>query len=207
MGKPYIVGLTGGIASGKTMAGERLRSLGAIVIDADEISRELTAEGGEALPAIRAAFGDGIMNGETLDRKALAARVFKDINERRALEAIMHPMIQRRMINKLEAASAAGERVVFLSVPLLFESGMDALCDQVWLMALSADVQVKRAMARDKISEEEARARIHSQMPIEEKLKRADVKIRTDQPLPHSMQEINALYSDLIKRVNAQRAD
>jgi len=207
MVKPYIVGLTGGIASGKTMAGERLRSLGAIVIDADEISRELTAEGGEALPAIRAAFGDGIMNGETLDRKALAGRVFNDINERRALEAILHPMIQRRMIIKLEAAAAAGERVVFLSVPLLFESGMDALCDQVWLMALSADEQVKRAMARDKITEEEAKARIHSQMPIEEKLKRADVRIRTDQPLPHSMQEIDALYSDLIKRIGAQRAD
>ena len=207
MVKPYIVGLTGGIASGKTMAGERLRSLGAIVIDADEISRELTAEGGEALPAIRAAFGDGIMIGETLDRKALAGRVFSDINERRALEAILHPMIQRRMIIKLEAAAAAGERVVFLSVPLLFESGMDALCDQVWLMVISAEEQIKRAMARDKITEEEAKARIHSQMPIEEKLKRADVKIRTDQPLPHSMQEIDALYGDLIKRVSAQKAD
>jgi dephospho-CoA kinase len=195
------------MASGKSTASERLKSLGAAVIDADEISRELTAEGGEALPAIKAAFGDSIMNGEALDRKALAARVFSDINERRALEAILHPMIQRRMLNKIEAAAAGGELAAFLSAPLLFESGMDALCDQVWLMALSADEQVKRAMARDKITEEEARARIHSQMPIEDKVKRADVIIRADQPVQHTLQEIGSLYGDLIKRVSAQRAD
>jgi dephospho-CoA kinase len=207
MRKPYIVGLTGGIASGKTTASERLRSLGATVIDADEISRELTAEGGEALAAIRAAFGGDVMNGEALDRKALAMRVFGDINERRALEAILHPMIQRRMINQIEAAAAAGEKVAFMSAPLLFESGMDALCDQVWLMSLNAEEQVKRAVARDKITEEEAKARIRSQMPIEEKAKRADVKIRADQPIQHTMQEIDSLYNDLLKRVSAQRAD
>jgi dephospho-CoA kinase len=207
MCKPYIVGLTGGIASGKTTAGERLKSLGAIVIDADEISRELTAEGSEALPAIRDAFGDDIINNGALDRKALAGRVFSDINARRALEAILHPMIQRRMIHQIDAAAEAGERAVFLSAPLLFESGMDALCDQVWLMALNADEQIKRAMARDKITEEEANARIRSQMPIEEKAKRADVKIRADQPIQHTMQEIDSLYNDLIKRVSAQRAD
>jgi dephospho-CoA kinase len=207
MRRPYIVGLTGGIASGKTTASERLKSLGATVVDADEISRELTAEGGEALPAIRAAFGDDIMNGEILDRKALAGRVFNDINERRALEAILHPMIQRRMINKIEAAAEAGERAAILSAPLLFESGMDALCDQVWLMVLNEEEQIKRAMARDMITEEEAMARIRSQMPIEEKAKRADVKIRADQPGQHTLQEIDSLYSDLIKRVSVQRAE
>jgi dephospho-CoA kinase len=84
---------------------------------------------------------------------------------------------------------------------------MDALCDQVWLMAISIEEQVARAMARDKLSEEEAFARIRSQMPIDEKVMRADVKIRTDLPIQQTMQEIDSLYGDLIKQLSAQRAE
>jgi len=201
MNKPYIVGLTGGIASGKTVAAEHLAGLGAVIVDADQISRDLTREGGEAIPAIRAQFGDGVMNGGQLDRRALAYLVFGDAGHRRALEAILHPMVQRRMMGEIAEAAEAGATIAFLSVPLLFETGTDALCDEVWLMALEPEEQIKRVMARDGITREEAEARMNSQMSLEDKLKRADVIIRTDCPIVETRQELEALYRDLKKRI------
>ena len=127
--KPYVVGLTGGIGCGKSEAAQYLKTLGAAHVDADEISRLLTAEGGEALPEIRRIFGDAAFNEDgSLDRCSLGKLVFGNEPARRALEGIIHPLVQREMLTRMDAAAKAGavrdllrncmEGIVSLSVPL-----------------------------------------------------------------------------------------
>lgn len=199
--KPYIVGITGGIACGKTTATDHLQSLGALVLDADVESRAVTAPGGIALPAIREQFGDGVFREDgTLDRHALGRIVFADIDQRHALEGIIHPMVQHKMLSDLQEAGRAGEKIVFLSVPLLYETGMDALCDETWVLTLDHEMQVKRLMERDSMDQEAAERRIASQMAAEEREAKANVIIRTNRTIEQTHSELSALYRDLKKR-------
>lgn len=200
--KPYIVGLTGGIACGKTAATDHLHSMGACIVDADVESRALTAPNGDALPAIRETFGDGVFNEDgTLDRKALGRIVFDNVDCRRALEGIIHPMVQRRMMAAIQEAGRAGERIVFWSVPLLFETGMDAVCDETWVLTVDHETQLKRLMARDSLTQEAAEKRIASQMSNEERTQKANVVIRTGRSIEQTRQELTSLYKDLKKRL------
>ena len=202
MNKTYVVGLTGGIGSGKTTATDFLAARGALIIDADVESRALTAENGAALPRIREMFGDGVFNEDgTLNRRALGGIVFGRRDMRLALEGIMHPMIQRAMLNKVRLAAEDGLSVVFLSVPLLFETGMDALCDETWCLSLPADEQLERVMTRDSLTREEASARIASQMPLEDKVRRSNVVIRTNRPIEYTQAELANLLRDLVRRI------
>jgi len=201
--KPYIVGITGGIACGKTTATEHLQTLGALVLDADVESRAVTAPGGIALPAIREKFGDGVFNEDgTLDRHALGRIVFADIDMRHALEAIIHPMVQHKMMADLHEAGRNGESIVFLSVPLLYETGMDALCDETWVLALDRETQIKRLTERDSMDVEAAERRIDSQMNPEERIAKANVVIRTNRSIEQTRTELSALYRDLKKRIS-----
>ena len=201
--KPYIVGITGGIACGKTTATEHLQTLGALVLDADIESRAVTAPGGIALPAIRERFGDEVFNEDgTLDRRALGRIVFADIDMRHALEAIIHPMVQHKMMEDLHEAGKNGEAVVFLSVPLLYETGMDALCDETWVLALDRETQIKRLTERDQMDVEAAERRIDSQMNPEERIAKANVVIRTNRSIEQTRTELSALYRDLKKRIS-----
>ena len=172
----YVIGLTGGIACGKTNLSNALREHGVHVIDADEISRRLTGAGGEALPAIRAAFGDGVFDGERLDRKALAREVFGDAKKRERLNSILHPLIFAQM--RREMVEADGP--VVLDVPLLFETGLDAWCDEIWCAYVPQKEQIRRLRKREGITGREALARIRAQMPTREKARRAHWVIRTD---------------------------
>lgn len=172
----YVIGLTGGIACGKTNLSNALREHGVHVIDADEISRRLTGAGGEALPAIREAFGDGVFDGERLDRKALAREVFGDAKKRERLNSILHPLIFAQM--RREMAEADGP--VVLDVPLLFETGLDAWCDEIWCAYVPQKEQIRRLRKREGITGREALARIRAQMPTREKARRAHWVIRTD---------------------------
>ena len=200
--KPYIVGITGGIASGKTTATDYLQSLGAMVLDADVESRAVTAPGGRALAAIRECFGDGVFCEDgTLDRRALGHVVFSDIAQRHALEAIIHPMVQHKMLSDINEAGRKGEKIVFLSVPLLYETGMDALCDETWVLSLDREMQLKRLMERDSIDYEAATRRVDSQMSNEERTAQATVVIRTSRTVEQTRAEIAALYKDLKKRL------
>ena len=120
-----IIGVTGGIATGKTHVTDTLQRAGALVLDADVISRRLTGEGGEALPRVREAFGDSVFRPDgTLDRRALGARVFSSPEERKALEGILHPMI----LSEMRSRTREAEGLVFWSVPLLYECGMADEC-------------------------------------------------------------------------------
>ena len=200
---PYVVGLTGGVSTGKSTILAILKELGAVVMSADEASHRLTAPGGEALPVIRETFGDAVFRPDgTPDRRALGDIVFRDPACRRALEAIIHPAVQRSMLFKIEKAAEDGERVVFMEVPLLYETGMDALCGEVWVAYLDAESQTMRLMNRDRLTREQAEARIQSQMPLEKKAERANVVIKTDKPVPEVQKEVAHLYKDLLKRVN-----
>ncbi|MBO4299372.1 MAG: dephospho-CoA kinase [Clostridia bacterium] len=201
MDKPYVVGITGGIATGKTAATDFLAEQGALVLDADVESRALTAENGEALPMIREKFGDDVFNEDgTLNRRALGDIVFASEEKRHALEGILHPMIQHSLIQKIRQAGQDGVPFLFLSVPLLFETGMDALCDETWCLTLDPAEQLDRVIERDGLSRSEAEARIKSQMSLEEKASRANVLIRTNRSMDATRAELAGLLRDLRRR-------
>ena len=200
--KPYIVGLTGGIGCGKSEAAACLRSLGAVHVDADAISRALTAPGGEALPAVREQFGEGVFNEDgTLNRAALGQIVFSSEAHRRMLEGIIHPLVQSQTWAQIEQAGAAGEKVVILDVPLLFETGMDVLCDETWVVYADAATQLERVMQRG-LTREQAQARIDSQMPSEERSARATRVINTGRPIEKTQAELTNLYQQLLKKLS-----
>lgn len=199
---PYVVGLTGGVSTGKSTILASLKELGAVVMSADDASHRLTAVAGEALSAIRETFGEAVFLPDgALDRRALGEIVFRDPACRRALEAIIHPAVQREMLHEIEKAAEDGARVVVMEVPLLYETGMDALCGEVWVAYLDGESQTLRLMNRDRLTREQAQARIQSQMSLEKKAERADVVIKTDKPVPEVQKEVAHLYKDLVKRV------
>lgn len=200
--KTYVVGLTGGIGCGKSEAAKYLCSLGAKHIDADAISRSLTADGGAALPEIRRIFGDEVfLKDGSLNRRALGDVVFADPGAKRALEGIIHPLVQRRAMDEIEAANAEGVKVTVLDVPLLFETGMDVLCDECWAMSASPEVQLERVIARDNLTDEQAQARIDSQMSMEERNARAKRVINSDRPIEKTRAELASLYQQLLRRI------
>lgn len=199
--KPYVIGLTGSIGSGKTEAAKYLETLGAARFDADEVSHAVTAPGGAALPAIRTQFGDEVFRPDgTLDRAALGEIVFHSTPHRRALEGIIHPLVQRTLLERMDAAARNGARIVILDVPLLFECGMDALCDETWVLYLEREMQISRIVARDGLTREAAEARIDSMMPTEQRNARATHAIDTDQPLEKTRQVLAQLYRQAERR-------
>lgn len=168
-----VVGLTGGIGSGKSTAADLLAARGAYVVDADALSRELTAPGGAALPALREAFGTGLVpeSGEP-DRAGLRARVFADPADRRRLEAILHPLIRRESDRRLAAATGP---YALLVVPLLFESGQYAgRVSSVVVVDCSEDLQVARTRSRSGLGEDEVRRIMATQWPRGRRLQCAD---------------------------------
>ena len=200
--RPYIIGLTGGIGTGKSEAAKFLASLGAVHLDADAISHELTQPGGEALEPIRAEFGDGVFREDgTLDRQALSGIVFSDPARKRALEGILHPRVQRDLMRGIDRAAEEGAKVVILDVPLLFETGMDALCNETWVLSADPETQVARVMMRDHVEREQVEARIQSQMPAEEKEKLATQVIPTERPMEKTQAELAALFQQVLKKL------
>ena len=193
--KPYVIGLTGSSGSGKTEAARYLESLGAARFDADEVSHAVTAPGGAALPGIRETFGDRVFNPDgTLNRRALGEIVFSSAPHRRALERIIHPLVQRTMLERMDQAAEAGARIVILDVPLLFETGMDALCDETWALYVDREKQILRILARDGITRAQAEQRIDSMMSTEERNARATYVVDTDQPVEKTRQILAQLY-------------
>ncbi|MBU5614344.1 dephospho-CoA kinase [Geomonas azotofigens] len=173
-----IIGLTGGIASGKTSAAQLFEELGAAVIDADQLAREVVQPGEEALARIAASFGEQVLNPDgTLNRAALGEIVFADPSARRTLEEITHPAIRKRAEEKLERLREAGTGTAFYVAPLLFEAGITSRVHEVWVVYLDRETQLQRLMARDGLSREAALSRIASQMPMEEKKKLGKVVI------------------------------
>jgi len=173
-----LIGLTGGIASGKSTVAAIFERLGAQVVDADLLAREVVAPGEEALERIAAAFGAGVLTPDgALNRAALGEKVFADQAARRTLEEITHPAIRQRAEKRLARLRAAGVATAFYVAPLLIEAGVAARMDEVWVVYLDHATQLERLMARDGLTAAAAEARIASQMPMEEKKRLARIVI------------------------------
>jgi dephospho-CoA kinase len=197
-----LFGLTGGIGSGKSTVARRLRERGVPVIDADQLAREVVAKGTPGLSEIVARFGEGVLdeNGE-LDRKRLAALVFKDDEARRALNAITHPRVAALAAERAAELDARGEPLACYEVPLLFEGRLDGVLKPVVVVAAPVETQVARAVARDGGTPEDALARVRAQMPLEEKIRRADHVIDNSGPVSATLaradEVLDALCTEL----------
>lgn len=178
---PLRVALTGGIATGKSRCADAFRAAGLPVIDADVLAREVVAPGTQALADIRAHFGDSvILSDGGLDRPALAARIFGDDNARDVVETIIHPAVYTRIEAWFRALDA---EVGVADIPLLFETGREREFDVVVVAACRPDQQLARLMARNGLSEAQARARIDAQWPLSDKVARAHYVIDTSDSL------------------------
>lgn len=165
-----VIGLTGGIASGKSTVAKILAECGAAVIDADLLAREVVMPGTPAHAAIVAAFGAGILSPDrTIDRKALGHIVFADPDARSRLESITHPAIRRKAEEKLAELQMRGTPVVFYMAPLLIEAGATSRVDEIWVVYADRETQLDRLMRRDGIGRDEALQRLAAQMPMDEK--------------------------------------
>lgn len=191
-----IIGLTGGIACGKSNVSATLTSLGAIIIDGDLLSREAAAPGSRGLEAIRAAFGDSVFHADgTLNRRMLGDRVFQHPEEKARLDGIMQPLIRSMTVARIEEARSQGATACVLDMPLLYEFGYDTLCDTVWCVYLPPEKQLQRLMERDHMSRQQALNRIASQMPAAEKAARAQTVIHTDGTLEETQNMVKQLYA------------
>ena len=189
-----IIGLTGGIACGKSNVSDKLASLGCVVIDGDKLSRELTVPGGAALPALYQAFGQAVFRADgNLNRRALGNLVFSNAEAMKTLDAIMQPLLSDLIVSRIGQAKGSGAEFCVLDMPLLYEKGLNRLCDTVWCVWLPPRIQMERLMARDSLSAEQAQARIQSQMPVDEKASRADVVISTEGTIEETRARIPVL--------------
>lgn len=173
-----IIGLTGGIASGKSLLADYMRGWELSIIDADAIAREVVEPGKPAYEEIKGFFGNDVFHEDgTLDRKALGSVIFGDKEKRNRLNKITHPAIHDEMMKKKEALMKEGNQTLIFDIPLLVENGRMNTVDRVLLAYVSEDVQLKRLMERDGSSKEEATERIRSQMPLKEKKDYADAVV------------------------------
>jgi dephospho-CoA kinase len=201
---PLRIGLTGGIGSGKTLVARLFKDSGAALVDADAIAREVVAPGGPAYKGIIAAFGSTVVRPDgTLDRKALGERAFSDASARRQLNALTHPHIRRRMAEEgARLASYPEVEVIVLDIPLLLETtdGRDLGLDGIIVVNADDDVRIGRLVARDGLTEAGARRRLAAQMPLREKVARADWVIDNNGSPAHTREQVRILWETLRAR-------
>ncbi len=187
----YILGLTGGIASGKSTVSAYLAQNGALIIDADLIARQVVAKKSSGLKQIVAKFGGEILtaSGE-LDRKKLGKLVFSNKDLLKALTDITGPLIRAEILREIEAAKKAQVKLVVLDIPLLFETGYQTLCDKVMVVTIPSKLQLERVMKRDNLSAAEARKRIANQLPASKRNEVADVLIDNSKSVAETYQQV-----------------
>lgn len=187
-----IIGLTGGIASGKSTVGSMLVELGARLVDADAVAREIVQPGEPALAAIASLFGQAVLQPDgTLNRAALGGIVFQDSEALAKLEAITHPAIRKRMWDRIHTYKKEDpDGLIIGDVPLLYETNQETLYEGVMVVYVPEEEQVVRLMQRNAMTEEEARRRVSLQMDIEEKRKRADWVIDNSGTLEETREQV-----------------
>lgn len=191
-----IIGLTGGMGSGKSTVGARLREWGVPVIDADRIAREVVDPGKPALRALIDHFSDAIVDERgALRRDELARLVFESDEERRALESIVHPAIASETQRQMAALKNAGEPLVVYEAPLLFEVGREGMCDEVVAVIADEAVQLERIRARGGVDNRQARARIAAQLPQSVKAERADVVLENSGSMDALLERVDSLVA------------
>jgi dephospho-CoA kinase len=197
-----LIGLTGGIGTGKSTFAGALRAAGVPVLDADALARAAVARGAPALAEIVAAFGDEVLTpAGDLVRRRMAKRVFADPEARRRLEAIVHPPVRALFRAERDRLAAAGHDLAFYDVPLLYEVGLDELVDSVVVVWTPRAVQLARLLRRDSLSPAEAEARLGAQLPLDEKAARADFVVDNAGPLAALAAKADRLLADLRRGV------
>lgn len=197
-----IVGLTGGIASGKSTVARIMAEAGAQIIDADRIARAVVQPGRPACEEIRHLFGDAVFGIDgTLNRPALGELVFKNEKLRRQLEAIVHPFVQQGMDAEVELiAGRLPDAVVVKDIPLLLESGMDQGLAEIIVVYVPEALQLERLMQRDALTFDQAQSRIRSQMPIEKKRSLATILIDNSHTPAQTREQTSKVYAELANR-------
>jgi dephospho-CoA kinase len=194
----FRVGLTGGIASGKTTVAALFTELGAGLVDTDQVAREVVAEGEPGLEAIVDAFGTGVLlDSGDLDRSALRAIIFGDADERRKLEGILHPLIRALTLTQLDAVEAPYAVVV---VPLLVETDFAEFVDRVLVVDCPRELQLERLVQRDQISTADAEAMLATQVNRETRSAHADDILDGGQSLDKIRQHVGILHTDYLRR-------
>lgn len=191
------IGLTGGIASGKSHVRARFEALGVATVDADVLARDAVMPGSPALQRIIERFGTGILDASgALDRRAMGTLAFGDQESRRALESIIHPSVRQALENWFQALPPSRPFGI-ADVPLLYETGLEQDYDRVIVTACDPETQLSRLMARDDLTEAEAMQRMAAQWPLAEKIRRADYVIRTDGTLDQTTDQVGVVYRSL----------
>jgi len=203
-----IVGLTGGIASGKSSAGKVIEKLGGVIVDSDALARQVVEPGEPALVKIVQRFGTAVLdeNG-ALDREKLRDIVFYDDTALRDLNAIVHPAVYGEIARAMdEYRQDPGDTILFLDIPLLYESGGEVLVDAVVVVYVDRETQIQRLAARDGFSREEAENRIDKQMSLDEKKARADFVIDNRGTFDDLESETVRVFGELVKMRDRRRA-
>ena len=193
---PLRIGLTGGIASGKSTVAELFSGLGVPVIDTDIIAREVVLPGQPALAEIRDAFGDAVFEDGVLNRAAMRQQIFADNDARRRLEAILHPRIQQETINQ---ANASGGDYQLIVVPLLIESPLRDYVDRILVVDCDEDTQIERLLARDAETEDQARRILATQASRDQRLAIADDVIHNDTSIEATSSQVSALHDTYLR--------
>ncbi|WP_458109789.1 dephospho-CoA kinase [Bacillus zhangzhouensis] len=192
-----VIGLTGGIASGKSTVSQMIKEQGIRVVDADVIAKEAVVKGTPALRQIVQTFGEDVLlpNGE-LNRQQLGALIFSEEEKRKQLNAIVHPEVRKEMLKQRDEGINHQETFVVLDIPLLFESQLESLVDRIIVVYTTPELQLSRLMSRNDLSEEEALNRIHSQQPLEEKCQKADRVIENTKDLAFMRKQLQNILNE-----------
>lgn len=205
--RPYVLGVTGGFASGKSSVTAILAELGACVLDSDAVVRELSVPGGPVWEAIRRAFGDAVLDERGEIRRALLRRlIFADPEARRRLNAATHPIILEELRRRIQRLSRSQAQVIAVEIPLLFEAGeaARALVDGVLVVWADRETCVRRAQSRG-LSREEAEAGVDAQLPLDEKRRLADFVVDNSDGLDHTRRQVAAIWGMLQDRAHRAR--
>src|SRR3989339_808582 len=203
--KPIVIGLTGGIASGKTVVMNELTELGAMAIEADKISRGIYLKGKPAYKKILKTFSESVLGPDReIDRKKLGEIVFENPLKRRKLEKITHPEIMKEIKSQINKLSREN-RLIIVDAPLLFEAKIQKMFEKTILVWASEDIQLTRLVQRDNITLEEAKKRISSQIPIEKKKKMADFVIDNSGLMLETLAKAKLLYMNLFLKYSLKK--
>ncbi len=195
------IGLTGGIASGKSLVSQQLGELGAAVIDADKLGHAAYLSGTETFRSVVEAFGEDVVGADgEIDRRALGGKVFGDPAERRRLEEIVWPAIRAMMEERLADLAAGGSEVAVVEAAVLIEADWLPLVDEVWLVTASPETSRRRLMERNGLTAEQAESRLRAQLPNEKRRSYADVEIENDGSLDELRTAVDEAWSKLKSR-------